>query len=681
METPQRETPPHSAIRSCELSSELQLLARDATLWTLFEKAAHMYSRLPFVGKRSGKKYEWISYSEGFERILRIGNGLRCLKIHSKMSPLHVGIIGPASPNFILADLAVHSQGMISVPIYHGTDLDRCVHVLKEAQVDILFTSEICLDLVTRARTQCPFLHSIVLMSDYSEAPPPQSLEAVDPIWTHTLADLEQLGSLHPAEPHTPTPTQTACILFTSGSTGKPKGAIWTHGALALGAIVGSAELVGPPFPPPALSHKTQERFFGYLPPAHILQYLLSFGGILQGGALGFYSGSPKELTRDCQALEPTVFPAVPQVLERLVKSIRQQATGLKGSLLARASAAQAGISTSSSPLGASLRGEEAASQHSTLRASLWDWTLLRSIRKSIGFEHLHTIITGSAPAPLETYDTLTRLFHVDILEGYGLTELLPLTLFRGKRARDSLREERFTVASSAIGATPLPSVCTLCGNDVPPAPFGTVGLPAQGTEIMLVDQAAQGHPLSEGRGEIWARSQFMFSGYLNDPESTAKTLAAGGWLKTGDAGQWAGGEKGLALRIVGRLKNTTKLANGEFVHVEAIEEFYTGHSSLLAQVMVAPNDTRQALVALVVPVHVNDPPSNQQVAEELRRVGEQPGLRPFERVARFALLTENFTPENGLATPTHKLNRPAISRRFEETLRGPLFEVYGARE
>uniref|UniRef100_A0A8C5CXX3 Arachidonate--CoA ligase n=1 Tax=Gadus morhua TaxID=8049 RepID=A0A8C5CXX3_GADMO len=213
------------------------------------------------------------------------------------------------------------------------------------------------------------------------------------------------------------------------------------------------------------------------------------------------------------------------------------------------------------------------------------------------------------------------------------------------------------------------------------PAQSGHVGAPLPCNAIKLVDVADMNYLASNGEGEVCVKGPNVFIGYLKDPEKTEEALDADGWLHTGDIGKWL---PNGTLKIVDRKKNIFKLAQGEYIAPEKIENVYV-RSDALAQVFVHGDSLQACLVAVVVP----DPDflcgwvkkslglegsylelSGRQevkaaILDDLLTIGKQAGLKSFEQVKAIHVHDQMFSVQNGLLTPTLKAKRTELQARF----------------
>ena len=220
------------------------------------------------------------------------------------------------------------------------------------------------------------------------------------------------------------------------------------------------------------------------------------------------------------------------------------------------------------------------------------------------------------------------------------------------------------------------------------------VGGPALIAEIRLVsdgeykvtDTEHLGVPV-KGRGEIWTRGPCVMQGYYNLPDKTMQTKTPDGWIKTGDIGAWLETDSGVVLKIIDRKSNIFKLAQGEFVAPERVENIVTRsefvmqtfvHGSPLSSFLVAivvvdpdvlmPWASRNSVGASSVEEVCRDPRANAEVLRSIQEVCRASGLRGYEIPKRVLLTAEPFTPQNVL-TATMKLKRREARTFFKQEL------------
>ncbi|XP_030649657.1 long-chain-fatty-acid--CoA ligase 6 isoform X1 [Chanos chanos] len=363
---------------------------------------------------------------------------------------------------------------------------------------------------------------------------------------------------------------------------------------------------------------------------------MLTHGNVVAdfSGFLKVTDGDIRLLSDDMKVLRPTIFPVVPRLLNRMYDKIFTQAnTPLKRWLLNFA---------------AKRKGAEVSS--GVIRSdSIWDKIFFSRIQASLG-GRLRMIITGAAPASPAVLGFLRAALGCQVYEAYGQTE------------------------------------CTAGCTYTTPGDWtsGHVGAPLPCNLIKLVDVAEKNYFASKGEGEICVKGPNVFKGYLKDPERTAETLDPDGWLHTGDIGKWL---PNGTLKIIDRKKHIFKLAQGEYISPEKIENIYI-RSEPVSQLYVHGDSLQSCLVGIVVP----DPevlPSWAQkkgfegcykdlcknmelkkaIMEDMVRLGKASGLHSFEQVKDIYIHDEMFSIQNGLLTPTLKSKRPELREFFKEEI------------
>uniref|UniRef100_A0A8C0NIQ7 Long-chain-fatty-acid--CoA ligase n=1 Tax=Canis lupus familiaris TaxID=9615 RepID=A0A8C0NIQ7_CANLF len=363
---------------------------------------------------------------------------------------------------------------------------------------------------------------------------------------------------------------------------------------------------------------------------------MLTHGNVVAdfSGFLKVTEGDIRLLSDDMKALCPTIFPVVPRLLNRMYDKIFSQAdTRLKRWLLEFAA-----------------KRKQAEVRSGIIRNdSIWDELFFNKIQASLG-GCVRMIVTGAAPASPTVLGFLRAALGCQVYEGYGQTE------------------------------------CTAGCTFTTPGDWtsGHVGAPLPCNHIKLIDVEELNYWTCKGEGEICVRGPNVFKGYLKDPDRTKEALDSDGWLHTGDIGKWlpAG-----TLKIIDRKKHIFKLAQGEYIAPEKIENIYI-RSEPVAQVYVHGNSLKAYLVGIVVP----DPEvmstwaqkrgiegsytelcANKElkkaILEDMVRLGKESGLHSFEQVKAIHIHSDMFSVQNGLLTPTLKAKRPELREYFKKQI------------
>ena len=379
-----------------------------------------------------------------------------------------------------------------------------------------------------------------------------------------------------------------------------------------------------------------------YLPLAHIFGRVCDLSIIQAGGRIGYFSGDVLQLLDDMQALKPTFMASVPRLLNRIYARIASQtieAPGITGVIARKAVATKL----------------ENLNNGGTYTHAFWDRILFNKVKQALG-GNVRAMITGSAPIGKDVMQFLRIALCVDLREGYGATE----------------------------------SCAAITVHNPDEYKAGHIGAPFPHNEIKLVDVPEMDYLSTDPypRGEICARGPNIFLGYYKDEEKTRETIDPEGWLMTGDIGMMD--ERGC-LVIIDRKKNIFKLAQGEYIAPEKIENVYA-KNTLLAQIYLHGDSLQSALVAIVVPdpealaVLVAKIPSvagkklsyqelfkhpdiRAAILAEMDKTGRKGGLRGFEFARSIYLESEPFSMENDLLTPTFKIKRPQAAKFYESQI------------
>uniref|UniRef100_A0A673IIR0 Long-chain-fatty-acid--CoA ligase n=1 Tax=Sinocyclocheilus rhinocerous TaxID=307959 RepID=A0A673IIR0_9TELE len=425
-----------------------------------------------------------------------------------------------------------------------------------------------------------------------------------------------------------PKPEDLALICFTSGTTGSPKGAMLTHGNVVsnCSAFIKVTEGLLKPSP--------QDVLISFLPLAHMFERVVEGVLLVHGARIGYFQGDIRLLMDDLKTLKPTIFPVVPRLLNRMFDKIFGQAnTPLKRWLLDFATS----------------RKEAELKSGVVRKDSMWDKVIFSKVQASLG-GRVRLMITGAAPVSPTVLTFLRAALGCQFYEGYGQTEC-------------------------TAGCTmSLPGDWTA----------GHVGAPLPCNFVKLLDAPEMNYFAANGEGEVCVKGSNVFQGYLKDPERTSEAIDKDGWLHTGDVGKWL---PNGTLKIIDRKKHIFKLAQGEYIAPEKIENIYI-RSDPVAQVFVHGDSLQACLVGIVVP----DPDFlpgwvkkrgiegsytemckskelKNAILEDIIRLGKEAGLKSFEQVRDIALHMEMFSVQNGLLTPTLKAKRTELRNHFREKI------------
>uniref|UniRef100_A0A673SLR4 Long-chain-fatty-acid--CoA ligase n=1 Tax=Suricata suricatta TaxID=37032 RepID=A0A673SLR4_SURSU len=573
------------------------------TLYEGFQRGIQVSNNGPCLGSRKpDQPYEWLSYKEVADLSECVGSAL-IKKGFKAASDQYIGIFSQNRPEWVIIEQGCFAYSMVTVPLYDTLGAEAITYIVNKAELSLVFVDKPekankLLEGVENKLT--PSLKTIVVMDSYGidllERGKRCGVEIT------SLKAVEDLGRANRQKPKPPAPEDLAVICFTSGTTGNPKGALITHQNIVsdCSAFVKITECV-------MLCH---------------------------GAKIGFFQGDIRLLMDDLKALQPTIFPVVPRLLNRMFDRIFGQAnTTLKRWLLDFAS-----------------KRKESELRSGIIRNnSLWDKLIFHKIQSSLGGK-VRLMITGAAPVSATVLTFLRAALGCQFYEGYGQTEC------------------------TAGCCLTMPGDWTA----------GHVGAPMPCNLIKLVDVEEMNYLAAKGEGEVCVKGPNIFKGYLKDPAKTAEAVDKDGWLHTGDIGKWL---PNGTLKIIDRKKHIFKLAQGEYIAPEKIENIYL-RSEPVAQVFVHGESLQAFLVAIVVPDvetlcpwakkkgfegSFEDLCTNKDVRkailEDMVKLGKDAGLKPFEQVKGIALHPELFSVDNGLLTPTMKARRPELRNYFRSQI------------
>jgi len=550
-----------------------------------------------------------FSWGEYAERVRAVAGGLAALGVERGDT---VGIMLTNRPEFHFADSAAIHLGATPFSVYNTSATEQVEYLVADAGSRVVFTEAAFLETVLAVRDAVDSLEHVVVVDGEASG------------GAITLPELEAMvdpGFDFEAAWQGVEPEDLVTLIYTSGTTGPPKGVQLSH-ANVMAAFNSFDEL---------LRLDSESRLLSWLPMAHIAERNATHYAPIVFGAGTTCCPDPRQVVAYLTEVRPHWFFAVPRVWEKLKAAMeigfaadpdpeRQQAVEWAlGVGRRRLEIEQAG-----GEVPADLAAEHARAEEQ----------VLGELRQRVGLDQLLQANVGAAPTPRETIEFFLAM-GVPLAELWGLSE------------------------TTGVGSCNPPGEIRV----------GTVGPAAPGVELKLAED-----------GEVLMRGGTVMAGYRNEPEKTAEAIDSEGWFHTGDVGEF---DADGYLRIIDRKKELIINAAGKNMSPANIEARIKSASPLIGQVC-AVGDNRPYNVALIVldpdvaPAFARhhgiedgllaDLAAAPAIRAEIEAAVERAnaGLSRVEQVKRFELLGSEWGPGGEELTPTMKLKRRPIERKYE---------------
>ena len=601
---------------------QTEVVMQGDTIPAIFWNAVQV--RGPQVWMRQKDLGIWRSWTwdQTASAVREIGHGLLSLGFAPRET---ASILSNTNIEWVLADLAVLSCGGVSNGIY-PTDAALQVHYLcEDSRTTVLFVEDDeQLDKALEVRGRLPLLRKIVVFDM-------EGLHHLDDPQVIGLDALRELGREHlrqhagelEARAAACQPEDLAILVYTSGTTGKPKGAMHTHAGLVY-TVRGYNTLI---------ARDERDECMCFLPLCHIAERMGGeYFSLYTGSVLNFVE-NPETVPENVREIAPTVFTAVPRVWEKFYSGV-MIALKEAGALQQAAYAWSIGVGQR---VADKVLAGQAVPGLLKLQFHIARLLALNNVRKLIGIHRSRFLVTGAAPISPELVRWYLAL-GVPMLEVWGMTETCG--------ASTGVRPERIKP--------------------------GSIGPAASFNEVRLDPQT----------GEILVRGPNVFKGYLNLPEKTAETIDAEGWLHTGDVG--VVDDEGF-FRITDRMKDIIITAGGKNITPSELENELKFSPYITDAVVIG--DRRPYLVVIIMIDQENvekfaqdadvpfsnyasltrAPEVQALIQAEIDRVNRK--FARVEQIKKFFLLDTQLTAEDEELTPTMKLKRKLVEKKYAERI------------
>jgi len=589
----------------------------------LLSRASYQPAKPALAYKKDGT-YQTITWETLAEKVQHLSSFLIS---HGVQRGSRIALLSENRPEWVIVDLACFTLGASVVPLYPQANEKDIEYILHHSQVcGLFFSNEAQKKKIENVVSALPNLRFCVGFDIGLDSENKVHLDAL----LKSLHVQESLKDFLIKLPLAASPEDEASVIYTSGTTGPPKGVMLSHRNLILNAAqCGSAIPMG-----------EEDHTLSFLPLSHVFERTCGYYFPLSRGAQVYYAESMQTVPDDIKSVRPTIACSVPRFFEKIYASVQDKM--LKASPFTRGLFLSA-IEVARKKYLLEKRGKKPPVLI-LLLARLSHLLVFSKIRRLFG-GRLQFFISGGAPLPKEIGEFF-YFMGIMILEGYGLTETAPV----------------------------------LAANRLDAFKFGTVGRIVGGVEIKIAED-----------GEILAKGDNVMKGYFKNPEASQAVLKDN-WFYTGDVGSF---DAEGYLRITDRKKDIIVTAGGKNISPQNIENQIIS-DKFITQIIVF-GDKKPYLTAIVVPsldeledyarfkgiaYEKKDDLLNDKEIRSLitRRISEKiKDYSKHEQIQYIVLRGEEFTLDKGELTPTLKIRRRFITKKYQELV-AELYKENGKR-
>ncbi|ASB49680.1 AMP-dependent synthetase/ligase [Alkalitalea saponilacus] len=525
-------------------------------------------------------------------------------------------------PEWNIADMGMAMAGVIHVPIYPTIGDDEYKHILAHSDAKILIVSDLALyNRLKPIAEELENIEEVLTFNFYQDIPHWSSItkegEENRVNFKETLLKIRKEIS----------PDDVVSIIYTSGTTGMPKGVMLTHNNF-ISNVKACAEL---------FDLRAGDRILSFLPISHVFERMVNYLFQYRGCAI-YYAENLGTIAQNMVEIQANAFATVPRVIERIydrIVSKGEDLTGLKKAIFFQ-----------SLKLGEKYRYNGKHNPWYGLRLWFARKLVFSKWQKAFGGKLRFVVSGGAALQP-----RLSRLFFaagIPLLEGYGLTETSPVIAVNHLSKPNSLL-------------------------------IGTVGPVIENVEVKIDED-----------GEILTKGPHIMKGYYKDEKNTAEVIDENGWFHTGDIGKLIDNR---FLKITDRKKEMFKTSSGKYIAPQVIENMLkesffieqamvVGENEKFASALILPNFEYLHLWAHERRIHFRDNMElislntvQKRFQQEIDHYNKQ--LGKFEQLSRFRLVHEAWTAQSGELSPTLKLRRRVLYKKYADIIR----QIYSYNE
>ncbi len=583
-----------------------------ATVMEVFRNTVQKYSNRPAIRYKEDNTWKSKTWQEYYQDVQYLAAALADLGLNAGDFS---AILSSNCPEWAIADLTTIACAAAPAGIYATSSPEQCAYVINHCKAKVVFVeNQFQLKKILQIKDQCPNLLHVVVMRERVTSSESYVYDLQSLIALGKKLALDEIENRQKAAKE----EDTVTLVYTSGTTANPKAVMLTHKNICWVAdtvVSGDLKL------------SVDDILISYLPLSHIAEQMICLHGPLLVGSCVSFAESMEKLGENLREIRPTIFFGVPRVWEKIQEKMVEKASqnsALKKSLAkwCRAQGTRVMLNPNS--------------RNRDLRFGIADKLVFSKVRAALGLDRCRLAATAAAPISYSTLEFFWSL-NIPIYEIYGMSE--------------------------STG----PSAMSLPGN----VKAGLVGKTLAGTEIKIGPD-----------GEILVRGNHVFKGYLYDEASTKECLTSDGWLHSGDIGEF---DSEGYLKITGRKKNIIITSGGENIAPEMLENKCKSIQGVAHAVVVGDQQKYLSLlIALdpnevkVVGKHVGSKANSIEelsncskyqayVQNELNHINK--GLARVQTIKAFSILPNDFTEESGELTPTLKVKRNYVIKKYQTTI------------
>jgi len=583
------------------------------TICQLFSNTIQSYPRENLMLYKKEGRYVLISTEEFGNKVKHFSLGLKELGLNPENK---LAILSETRPEWVMTDIASLCAGGISVPIYPSLPPEQIKYIVEDSDAKIVVYSDSEQgDKVAEIRADLSNVTHYVTFE--SEAP--EGVLTFDQVLEKGKKIFEESPDLFDKAASLAKPDTLASILYTSGTTGVPKGVMLTHNNFTSN-VKGVTDVI---------EFSDKDTVLSWLPLSHSFERIATYTYLYKGCSIAY---AENMLTVGQNLLEvcPTVVVGVPRLFEKVYAAVMDNVLAsppLKRKIFFWATKVGREFGQRT------LRGESIPKFLEFKRTIAHKLVFSKIIAKTGG--RIRFFVSGAAPLSKD----IAELFYamgLIVLEGYGLTETSPI----------------------------------ISVNRLEKIKFGSVGPPIPDVEVKIAED-----------GEILARGPNIMKGYYKMEEETKEAIKDG-WFYTGDIGHLD--EDGFVV-ITDRKKDIIVTAGGKNVAPQPIENVLKTNTYVNDVLVIG--DRRKFMSALVVPnfekleeyAKFNNIPykdkkdliKNEDIVKFLEAEIDRatPNLASYEKVKKIALLDRELTIADGEITPTFKIKRNGVEKKYKDLI------------